>query len=73
MFLKKKMVMSSLLLNVILVICQLCLNILNNRCSDVTFNLLIRSWCLQLPIAGTKDTHPIISQNGFDVICFKTG
>ena len=27
---------------------------------------------MRLPIAENGDTHPIISQNGFDVICLKT-
>ena len=30
------------------------------------------SWCLRLPTAENEDTHPIISQNGFDAICLKT-
>ena len=35
------------------------------QCSAVAFNLRIRKL---VPVAENEDTHPIISQNGFDGI-----
>ena len=58
------MVMSSLLLNVIPVTRQLWLNILTNPMTCCC--ILIYQF---VSCAENEDTHSIISQNGFDVIC----
>ena len=42
------------------------------QCSAVAFNLLICKLVPGATYCRNEDTHPIISQNGFDVICLKT-